>query len=279
MISQKEEEYILNKAYVPEHIISLMSLISGGEPFLISDHLFFVKDALLMFIGYPLHKDFDKEECARLLEETVKKFSLKHIRVIAPSVPESCRAIESDKYYRLDIDNSAINKNLERVCERASRALWVEQVHEITIHHKELISEFIARVKPRSRVVELYKSLEYYMSVSKTACILNAQDEHGNLSAFYVVDEAAKKFATYLIGCHSRENYVTHASDLLMREMIRMARDQGKEYVHLGLGVNPGIRRFKEKWRGYPFLDYAYGEIDVGGGVKDGIMDYLGSKL
>ncbi|MCX5798537.1 MAG: hypothetical protein NTU90_03055, partial [Proteobacteria bacterium] len=43
VISSEEEGYILSKAYVPEHIVSLMVLISKGEPYLINDHLCYVK--------------------------------------------------------------------------------------------------------------------------------------------------------------------------------------------------------------------------------------------
>lgn len=43
VISLEEEGYILSKAYVPEHIVSLMVLISKGEPYLINDHLCYVK--------------------------------------------------------------------------------------------------------------------------------------------------------------------------------------------------------------------------------------------
>ena len=44
MISPGEEEYILRRAYVPEHVVSLMALISKGDPFLIEDRLGFAKD-------------------------------------------------------------------------------------------------------------------------------------------------------------------------------------------------------------------------------------------
>lgn len=54
MISPEEEKYILSKAYVPEHIVSLMVLISKGEPFLIEDYICFSKDNWLIFVGYPL---------------------------------------------------------------------------------------------------------------------------------------------------------------------------------------------------------------------------------
>ena len=42
------------------------------------------------------------------------------------------------------------------------------------------------------------------------------------------------------------------ASDLLLIELIKFSEKHGKRYIHLGLGVNDGIRRFKEKWGAKP---------------------------
>ena len=60
MITPEKEEYVLTKAYIPEHIVSLMTLISKGEPFLINDYLYFKNDNWLIFIGYPLKRTFLK---------------------------------------------------------------------------------------------------------------------------------------------------------------------------------------------------------------------------
>jgi hypothetical protein len=49
---------------------------------------------------------------------------------------------------------------------------------------------------------------------------------------------------------------VPGASDLLFNEMVRLAQSEGKQAINLGLGVHRGIRRFKEKWGGEPFLNH-----------------------
>ncbi|NTV43815.1 MAG: TraB/GumN family protein [Syntrophobacteraceae bacterium] len=86
--------------------------------------------------------------------------------------------------------------------------------------------------------------------------LLNAWDPEGNLAACLLLDLAPHRFLTYLLGAHSRTHYTAHASDLLFLEMIQIARRQGKEFLHLGLGVNDGIRGFKTKWGGKPTLPY-----------------------
>jgi len=102
--------------------------------------------------------------------------------------------------------------------------------------------------------------MPHYVHHSKSSLVLSAWDKKGKLSAFNVVDLSAREFTTYLLGCHSKKHYVPHASDLLFHEMIRLSRESGKRTLHLGIGVNEGIRRFKEKWGGTPCLDYHFCE-------------------
>lgn len=41
-------------------------------------------------------------------------------------------------------------------------------------------------------------------------------------------------------------------------ELIKIALEKGKEYINMGLGINEGVKKFKEKWGGRPFLDYEF---------------------
>jgi hypothetical protein len=92
---------------------------------------------------------------------------------------------------------------------------------------------------------------------------LNAWDKANRLSAFYVVDLEAEGFSNYIIGCHSKKNYVVGASDLLLFELINLSLEYEKNTVHLGLGVNAGIRRFKEKWGAAPTRRYEMCELSL----------------
>ena len=38
--------------------------------------------------------------------------------------------------------------------------------------------------------------------------------------------------------------------------MVNIAQSNGKKAINLGLAVNPGIRRFKEKWGGVLFMPH-----------------------
>ena len=283
MISAEQERYILHKAYVPEHIVSLMVLLSKGEPFLIEDYIYFKKDNRLIFIGYPLEQQFVTKDFEKNLNEVIQQFKPECTWFIVSEVPSSfaraCRERESDQYYRVDLERVEIKKNLRRAVEKASGELTVEKGKDILKEHEELISEFMKREKLTPRVRELFLSMPEYVTHSKTAVVLNAWDKKENLSAFYIMELAAEKFATYVIGCHSKRNYVPHASDLLFFEMINLAREYKKKYINLGLGVNEGIRNFKEKWGGVPFLRYEFCEYTRGYPAMRKLLKSLGSKI
>jgi hypothetical protein len=48
---------------------------------------------------------------------------------------------------------------------------------------------------------------------------------------------------------------------LLLFEIIRFAREEKKEKINLGLGINQGVTFFKKKWAGeasFPYVFYLY---------------------
>lgn len=268
MITHGNEEFILARAYVPEHIVSLMALISKGEPFLIEDHLGFVKDNWLILVGYPLEERFSQERCGKILKQALETYRPQYLLFIGPEIPSSllnsCTERETDQYYKLDIEQFKLKPSVQRMAEKASNELSVERSHSFSKDHEALVNELLKREKLTPRVRELYRAMPEYVSRSRSSYVLSTRNKRGRLCAFYVLELAAKAFVTYVLGCHSKEHYVPHASDLLFYEMIKLTREFGKKTINLGLGVNEGIRRFKEKWGGTPFLNYEFCEYYTG---------------
>jgi len=264
MISPEEERYILSRASVPEHIVGLMTGISRGEAFLVDRYVGFAGETWLILVGYPLEGPFAHEEFARLVTGTIASFRPESLWFIAPEIPAGiahlCRDRESDTYYTLDLRDFTLRSPLRRLVTRASRDLVVERSREITAEHQALVAEFLEREKPAPRIERLFLRMGDYVADSATTMVLTGRDRAGVASAFYVIELAARDFATYVVGCHSKRHYVVGASDLLFHDMVTLAREQGKSYIHLGLGVNEGIRRFKEKWGGVPRLHYEFCE-------------------
>ncbi len=265
MLTPEQETYILTHAYVPEHLVALMTNLSGGEPFLIDDYFCCCKDDWVIFIGYPLQHEFDFAEFEAILEKVKKKFRAGRISLIAPELSQPldarCREKDSDTYYTLDTRFPVMRSAVKRNLKKARRLLTVEHAVHMGDAHHQLMQEFIGRVSPPLRVKELFFKMPQYVASARQAFVLNAWDLKKKLAAFYVVDLAARDFANYIIGCYSKNNYVIGASDLLLSELIQMSSEHGKNYIHLGLGVNSGIRRFKEKWGARPTRSYKMCEL------------------
>ena len=283
MISRTDEEYIFTKAYVPEHIVSLMVSLSKGEPFLVEEHLGFAKDNWLILVGYPLDGAFSQERCERVLKQMTETFRPEYLWFIGPEIPPSlidtCKERQTDRYYRFEIEKTKVKPSLERMVEKASKELTVERANSISKKHEKLITEFLKREELQPRIKELYRAIPDYVAHSSSVCVLNALDKKRELSAFYIIDLGAKNFSTYLIGTHSKKYYVPHASDLLFSEMINLTADHGKNTINLGLGVNEGIRRFKEKWGGVPYLKYEFCEHFFGYTRTVSLIKSLEGKL
>jgi len=283
MITPEEETYVLTRAYVPEHIVSLMTLISKGGPFLIEDHLGFVKDNWLILVGYPLEGNFSQERCERILKQAVDTFRPEYLWFIGPESPSSllnsCKERQTDQYYTLDIEKTPLRPSLRRAANKASEKLIIERGRTISQEHQALISELLKREKLPDRVRELYLAMPEYVGRSSSAWTIDARDLTGNLCAFSVIELGAKNFSAYILGSHSKKHYVPHASDLIFFEMIHLTREHGKSTINLGLGVNEGIQRFKKKWGGKPFLKYEFCERRYGAARKVSLIEALMGKL
>ena len=282
-LDPNHEHYALSRAYVPEHIPTLMATVSQAVPFLIDDNLGFAKDNWVIFVGYPLGTSFDPAACDKRIARTLELHHPEYLWFIGPEIPPSlvdiCRSRQSDQYLRLDLEDWKIKSALQREVNQAARSLTVEHAHEFTREHGSLVDELTRRQELPPLVAELYRSMPDYIAGCESALVLNARDSHGNLSAFFVVECAAERFDTYVLGCYSKKHYIPHASDLLFAEMIAYARKRGKSEINLGLGVNAGIRRFKTKWGGLPYLNYEFCECYYGPPEQLSILEMmLGSK-
>lgn len=260
MLSAAEEKELLTRAYVPEHLVGLMTCVSGGEPFVIEEYFCCVKGKWLIVVGYPLQDDFQPSGFEMVLERMIRRFRPQQISLIAPQLPPSlvskCQERGQDWYYTLASKCVKTHSGIKRLLEKASRKLTLERSTRMQDAHLDLMDEFLQRIQPPPRIAALYRKMPDYVGISAHSMVINAWSQGEKLAGFYVVDLSATDFAAYVVGCHSKRHYVAGVSDLLFYDMIQVGRQYGKRYFHLGLGVNEGIRRFKEKWGGIASRPY-----------------------
>lgn len=267
---------VLEKATVPEHSVAFMAAMSGGEPFRVGPYIFIAAEEWLLAVGYPLEGSYSPKGFEQALAPALRRTAARDCWAICPELPERLKARrrDTDRYHVLDLGTS-VPARLERLAERAAATLDVEAGITFTPAHRRLWAGFMGRTALPPNVRELYARTESVLQRAPGLSLLNAWDRDGHLAACLLLDAAPRRFTSYLLGAHSRDHFTPYASDLLFREMIRKARADGKKFLHLGLGVNEGIRRFKTKWGGAPGLPYEMAEWREREGVGEGVGELM----
>ncbi len=255
MLSSDEQNRIYRQAYVPEHIPDYVTAISGSKPYLFEDHLCFFHKDHLIFIGYPLGEK--PAEISQIYQAVCNRFNPHTITLVAEEIflaQESYEAQPADRYYRLNLPLNSLDRDVAYMVRRAERELKIK-VGRFGREHKKIIKDFIGRQDLTDEQVHIFKHVQTYMKRSKTAHLLEAR-KADRLVSFSIVDMGSARYAFYQFNFRSAKLAVPGASDLLFNEMVRLAQSEGKQAINLGLGVHPGIRRFKKKWGGEPFLQH-----------------------
>lgn len=282
-------ETLSQRAQVPEHSVALMQAVSQGHAFVEGDYFFVAGDDWLMAMAYPLappagclaeagaeagtktlpvtDKPEDLLSCGRRYShetfETALAAALALTKAtdcwaIGPDLPPRLHSqiTEKDVFYILAAD-APLPATLRGPIAKAESLLRIEHSREFSPAHRRLWAEFIGRKALKPTVRELFARTPYILAAKDSPLyLLNAWDAEGNLAACLLMDYSAAHFSSYIIGAHSQSHYTPHAADALFAAMLTETRRRGQQFVHLGLGVNEGIARFKRKWGGQPVLPY-----------------------
>ena len=274
MLNSNEQNQIYQQAYVPEHVPDYVAAISGSEPYFFQDYLCYFHRNHLIFIGYPLTDN--PAEISQAYQAACERFNPQTIMLVAEELfplPEGKETRPVDRYYRLILPLKSLKPDVAYMVRRAEKELEVK-IGKFGREHKKIIKDFIARQDLTAEQVHIFKHVQNYMKRSKTAYLLEAR-KADRLVAFSIVDMGSARYAFYQFNFRSKKIAVPGASDFLFNEMIRLAQSEGKQAMNLGLGIHPGIRRFKKKWGAEPFLAHNSALIDR----KPAILGKLANKL
>lgn len=261
MITAAQEEYIERHAYLPEHIPGYVTAISRTEPFLFGDFIAYAQKGLLIFVGYPLEGPFDAKGLEKALEEATGRLRPGRVSLMAPAIPSSLGGSApspADRYYRLALSSASVSPKTRNMLKRAGRELCIAESRHFGEEHATLVEEFLTTRPVDEATRFIFRGIGRYLSASETAWIFEARTCRGELVAFDVAEFKPGDYALYMFNFRSQARPVPGASDLLLSGVIRQAVASGKKYVNLGLGINPGIAFFKEKWGGVAFLPHAF---------------------
>jgi hypothetical protein len=260
MITVSQQRYIEDYAYVPEHLSHYVTAVSQTEPFFIDDFLIHVKKDHFIFVGYPLKEPWGEKQMVKVLENAIQRFKPENVALTAPAIPSSlknCVHPPPDHYYRLDLSSISISQKLRNMLKRADRELSVERSNTFDEEHRKMIVEFLKTHPVDEAAGFIFNRINEYLSSSPAARVFDARNKRDELVAFDVAEFTPKDYALYMFNFGSDARYVPGASDLLLSKVIQQAKTEKKKYINLGLGINPGVTFFKEKWGGVAFLPYA----------------------
>ena len=255
MLTPEERNFVYQRAYLPEHLIDYVESISGAEAYLYHDHLYFTTGTHLIFVGYPLGTQSDTQQ---VYEFVCDRFQPVTVAIITPHLwfpARTCQNWSEDTYYHLALPVPHFYPDAAYMVRRAAGELQIAQ-GRFGREHQKLVKEFLSGHELPQEQRHIFERMSRYLARSDTARLLETRRQNGVLVAFTVMDMGAAKYAFYLFNFRSTKEKVPGASDLLFHEMVCLAQKEGKTAINLGLGINPGIRHFKEKWGATQFLSY-----------------------
>jgi len=261
MITAAQQDYIEVHAYVPEHIPPYVTAISQTEPFLLGDFLAYTEKDRLILVGYPLEETFEEKRMRNALERAIRRFKPESVSLIAPSIPSSlnnCVHPPTDHYYRLDLSTLSISQKLRNMLSRARRELSVGKNRSFDEEHRKMVGDFLKAHPVDEATQSIFERMPEYLAASPTAWLFDARNKKGELVAFNIAEFKPRSYSFYMFNFTLDTLYVPGASDLLLSEVIQEVKTEGKKYINLGLGINPGVTFFKKKWGGVIFLPYAF---------------------
>lgn len=261
MLTSTEEKLLLSKAYIPEHLPSYGTAISGMEASIHRGYLYYHSKNQLNLVGYPLDRDYNTDRLKKILEHLLDKHRPPRAAVIAPELPdlgiekEAVTARGSDAYLLLETREIKLGKKLRSLLRRASRELQVQK-GVFDEEHEELVNEFLAHRNIGEEHGYIFRKIPDYLKSSKTALLLEGRKK-GELVAFEVLD-FSEGYGFYMFNFLSRKRYVPGASDFLLYHLIQRTEERGISRINMGLRINDGIARFKEKWGAKTWLRQEY---------------------
>lgn len=267
MLSPADKEFIYKNAYVPEHLIHYQVSFSDMEPGLIGQYLYYYSDDVISFIGYPLQGGPEEGQFQKAIDQVIRQHSPKELRVISDKVHpipkyEIDVQQDEDRYSILDIDSIVLKSKLRNMLNRAGRELTINHTREYTMEHHILLVDFLNNKKLDRETTNFFNRIPDYISYSNIPLILEARFGNGKLQGYNIVDFSQGNYCFYMFNITGdKSNYVPGAADLLLNQLIEVAKSKGIGQVNLGLGISTGIERFKRKWgqgRDLPFFYCQY---------------------
>ncbi len=270
MLNTCQTKFIHDLAYIPEQLPRYLLPFSEREPRFHQGLLYYQAGSQLNIIAYPLPLEIKGPVLKDHIQDLVHKLRPRDLKVFSPiqlQVSSFKQARwEQDYYYCLDLNRVATGAKLRNMLKRASREAYTSVSRDFTREHLQIVTNFIRYKGFQKDKALFFHRLPEYLAHSETALILEARlRENNEIVAFDILETGARMYAFYLFNItDAKTKDIPGINDLLVQEMVHLAQDNGKRFINMGLGINPGIVSFKAKWGAFPFVPYHFQEFRPG---------------
>ncbi|WP_051822161.1 hypothetical protein [Desulfonatronum thiodismutans] len=279
MLGPDRLDHVAANAVVPEQLVCYVRAVAGSTPRLFDACLGYETPDDLVLIGYPLHDPpqslLDQEALSRSVDLALESSTAPKITVLAATRPQQAPAVEpeetplnnpsdhpsgqtQDAYLTLPIPAPAPGQKLRNLLRRAGREVTLDQSRILDQEHLALIDRYLEYrdLEPGTR--HIFRNIPAYVQACPGALVisawLNKTDDSSHLAGFVVGDFTSLSTAFYMFAFRNPDLAPPGTADLLLHALLQEGQKRGQIRMNLGLGINPAIRYFKQKWGAEVFL-------------------------
>ncbi len=289
MSGVRNPRHISAAAVVPEQITAYVEPLSGGaKARIFGCCVAYESEGYLTLAAYPPHDPKDKKAVAEavalaLCAAAENRAQLVVLSAVSPadlSSPDGAAAhppggnsraghpalplhkteiTGTDQWWAIDLPPPPPAQKLRNMLRRAARDIYIEAapgMEHFSAEHVELIRNYVRSRPLAAGTAYIFEHIPKYLAACEKSMLFSARLKNDkSLAGMAVGDFSSLSTAFYLFAFRA-ENAPPGTADALLAALAKEGTRQGHLRLNLGLGVNPGIAFFKQKWGAYKFLPY-----------------------
>lgn len=244
-------EQFSSQALIPEHLVDYVQAVSPSKVQLVAGCLSYYTAPNLVVIAYPLRGE--KINYSKLLQDVKAIKGLSQATILSPE-PLDLPVLLADNYWYLQLPCPPRPQKLRNSIQRAHQEVKIV-LDSWGQAHADLVKFYLGTRSLSSGTIYIWQNLAKIFSCS--GMYLYSAYRGQELQAFCIGNLASFTTGFYLFA-YRHQNCPPGTADALLAAFIAKATDLGLSQVNLGLGINPKLEFFKQKWQAVPQAHYEY---------------------
>ncbi len=248
-------QYINAQALTPDQLLGYVLAVSGAQSEFINDYLIHKQDNHIILVGYPLQNPHDTSKLDDTVEHICARKDITNISVLAPIrpsiAPEHAQSSNPDAYWFIPLPVPRPRVKVRNMLTHAAKDVYITKAQgqgAWSGPHQEMMLNYIRRKDMETALCSILQRISTYIIAVPQVEIFSAYNkENHQLLACAIGDFSSFSTAFYMFAFR-HEHAMPGVADAVLFELLNTAASYGHSQCNLGLGINNGIRFFKQKW-------------------------------